>query len=158
MDMIGAGNKSGRGVVRAYQYPILSLFDEMNRLFEDALPTPQASRSVGTFQPKIDVAETKEGYEIHGEFPGMETADISIELRDNTLTLSGEKRSSHEFKEGERVHLERSFGLFSRSIPFAVEIDEDKSTAEMKNGVLSIRVPKSEKVVRGAKKLSIKAF
>jgi HSP20 family protein len=157
MDMIGAGNKSGRGVVRAYQYPILSLFDEMNRLFEDALPTPQVSRSAGAFNPKIDLTETKEGYEIHGEFPGMEVGDISIELRDNTLILSGEKRSSREIKEGERVHLERTFGTFSRSIPFAVEIDEDNSSAEMKNGVLTIRVPKSERVVRGAKKLSIKA-
>jgi HSP20 family protein len=155
--MIGAGNRNGRGVVRAYQYPILTLFDEMNRLFEDALPTSQPSRSGGAFHPKIDLTETKEGYEIHGEFPGMETADISIELRDNTLTLSGEKRSSREFKDGERVHLERTFGSFGRAIPFAVEIDEDNATAEMKNGVLTIRVPKSEKVVRGAKKLSIKA-
>ena len=87
----------------------------------------------------------------------MEDKDIHIELKDNTITLSGEKRYEHEQKEGERAYVERAYGSFSRTIPFDLEIDEDNATAAMKNGVLTIKVPKSAKVIKGAKKLSIKS-
>ena len=152
--MIGSGSRGGRGLVRAYQYPILSLFDEMNRLFEDAVPS--SGRGAVAFKPQIDLTETEKEYVLHGEFPGLEASEISIELKDNTLTLSGEKRAVHEHKEGNRVHVERSFGSFSRSIPFPVEVDEDNTTAEMKNGVLTVRVPKSQEVLPKTKKVSIK--
>jgi len=155
--MIGSGTRGGKNVTRGFGYPMLSLFDEMNRFFEDALPVAQTTRSQAGFKPHIDITESEREYVIHGEFPGLEAAEISLELKDNSITLSGEKRTQQEYKEGNRVHVERSFGSFSRMIPFAVEVDEDNATAEMKNGVLTIRVPKSSKAIKGAKKLSIKA-
>jgi HSP20 family protein len=139
-------------------YPLMSLFDEMNRFFDDAWPAASSGGSPGeAFVPRIDLKETAQDFVITGEFPGMKVDNINIELNDNTVTLSGEKRHEYEQKEGERVYIERSFGSFSRTIPLNVEIDEDNATAEMKDGVLTITVPKSAKVVRGAKKLSIKA-
>jgi HSP20 family protein len=155
--MIGSGNRGGKSLVGGFGYPMLSLFDEMNRFFEEALPVAQATRSAVTFKPKIDVTENEREYVIHGEFPGLEAAEITLELKENALTLSGEKRTHHEHAEGNRVHVERSFGSFARKIPFGVEVDEDNSSAEMKNGVLTVRVPKSSKAIRGVKKLSIKA-
>lgn len=152
-----SGNKSSRVTLRTRQYPILSLFDEMNRLFEDAVPFAQSARGSSGFKPNIDLTEREKEYILTGEFPGLDANDIDIELRDNSLTLRGEKRSQHEHKDGERVHIERSFGSFSRSFSFGVEIDEDNASAEMKNGVLTIHVPKSVKVLKGAKKLSINA-
>lgn len=155
--MIGSGNRGAKGLTRGFAYPMLSLFDEMNRLFEDTLPVTHAARGVAAFKPQIDVAETEKEYLIHGEFPGLEASEISLEMADNTLTLRGEKRLESEHKEGERIHIERSFGSFARAIPFTVEVDEDNATAEMRNGVLTVRVPKSSKVIKGTKKLSIKS-
>lgn len=155
--MIGAGNRGGKGISRSFGYPMLSLFDEMNRLFEDALPAAESARSVGGFNPRIDVTETDKEYVIRGEFPGLESSEISLELRDNSIILSGEKRATHEEKDGEKLRVERSFGAFSRAIQFPLEVDEDNATAEMKSGVLTVKVPKSAKVLRGTKKLSIKA-
>lgn len=139
---------------RATGYPILSLFDEMNRFFDEAGST--ASRSVNAFTPRVDLKETANEFVLNGEFPGMTKESINIELKDNTLTLRGEKRLENEKKEGEKTYIERSYGTFLRSFPFEVEIDEDNATAEMKDGILTVRVPKSAKVIKGAKKLSIK--
>lgn len=155
--MLGSNSRPSRTLVRARQYPMLSLFDEMNRLFEEAAPAAQSTRALNAFRPHIDVHETEREYLVTAEFPGLEASEISIELRDNTLTLSGEKKTSSERAEGDARHLERTFGAFSRSILFSLEIDEDNTLAEMKNGLLTIRVPKSPKVVRGAKKVSIKS-
>jgi HSP20 family protein len=105
----------------------------------------------------LDVTESDKDYLIQGDFPGFEGQDVQIEVKDNSITLSGERRQERERKEGERTYVERSFGSFSRTIPFSVEIDEDRATAEMKNGVLTIQVPKSEKVVRGVKKITVKS-
>ncbi len=155
--MLGSNSRPSRTLVRARQHPMLSLFDQMNRLFEEAAPAAQTARNMGSFRPNIDVHETEREYLVTGEIPGLVVSEISIELRDNTLTLSGEKKTSSERAEGEARNLERTFGAFSRSIPFSLEIDEDNTLAEMKHGLLTIRVPKSPKVVRGAKKVSIKS-
>lgn len=146
----GKANRSIRS------YPLLSLFDEVNRLFEDDSSPVALSSGARGFAPKFDVKETEKSYILTGEFPGMESKDINIELKDNSILFTGEKRYEHENKEGERTHVERYYGSFSRRIEFDVEIDEDNSTAEMKNGVLSVIVPKSSKVIKGAKKLNIK--
>lgn len=148
--------RTNKSALRSQQFPLLSLFDEVNRLFDESFRDVSTTRSTSTFMPSLDLKEAQNEYVITGEFPGLEAKDIHIELRENSLTISGEKRSEHEQKEGERVYRERSFGSFSRTIPFDVEVDEDSANAEMKNGVLTIKVPKSSKVIKGAKKLTIK--
>jgi HSP20 family protein len=153
--MFGAHGKTPRGLVRTSHYPMLSLFDEMNRLFEDTLPLTQNNRSATSFRPTIDLCEKEREYILTGEFPGLEAKDIEIELRDNILTLSGEKKACCDDKEKDHLHVERAFGSFKRSIQLPEEVDEDNTTAEMKNGVLTVRIPKSAKVVRGARKVSV---
>jgi HSP20 family protein len=142
---------------RRQGYPVLSLFEEMNRLFDESAglnPTREGSKV--SFIPSFDIKETKTEYVLTGEFPGLTKDQINIELKDNVLTLSGEKKHESERREGERVYLERSYGSFFRSFPFDTEIDEDNANAEMKDGLLTITIPKSAKVIKGAKKLSIK--
>ncbi len=153
---IWRGNKHA---VRNRSYPMLTLFDEMNRFFEETLPSgllSENAKNMANFHPKIDVKENEKEFILTGEFPGMGDKDINIELKNNTITLSGEKRFEHEQKEGERTYVERSYGSFSRTIPLECEIDEDNALAEMKHGLLKITVPKSAKTIKGAKKLSIK--
>ena len=149
--MIWSNSKPGER-----NYPILSLFDEMNRFFDEAGSTVVSSRS-GAFNPKFDLRETATEYVLSGEFPGMGKDEINVELKDNTLTLSGEKKVAYEKKEGEVSYTERAYGAFSRTFPFDVEINEDAASAEMRDGILTIKIPKSEKVVKGGRKLDIKA-
>ena len=141
---------------RRTAYPLLSLFDEVNRIWDETTPNRWNDAKVA-FQPKIDIKETPKEILILGEFPGMKEEEIVIAIKDNTLTLSGEKKSEYEQKEGERTRIERSYGRFSREFQFGVELDEDNATAAMKNGVLTIRLPKSAKEIRGEKRLTIKA-
>lgn len=89
--MIGAGNRNSKSLARRYGYPMRSLFDEMNRFFEDAVPVAQSVKTHGAFRPHVDVTETEKEYIVHGEFPGLSPSEVALELRDNTLTLSGEK-------------------------------------------------------------------
>jgi len=138
---------------RGRNYPILSLFDEMNRFFDEAGTAVNSNKS--TFSPRFDLKETATEFVLTGEFPGMDKDKINVELKDNTLMLSGEKRCEYERKEGENTYIERSYGVFSRTFPFETEIDEDNAVADMKDGVLTIKIPKSAKVLKGAKKLSI---
>lgn len=93
---------------------------------------------------------------MRGEFPGVTAEGVTIELKYNSITLSGKKRSEHEKAEGTRHYVERSFGSFYRSFTFDSEIDEDNALAEMKNGVLTVKIPKAAKEVKSAKRLSIK--
>ncbi len=141
---------------RTVRYPMLSLFDEVNRFMEDVIPAAQSSRSLSQFTPSIDVTETDKEYIVRGEFPGVAAEGVNIELKDNTITLSGEKRSEHDKSEGTRHYVERSFGAFTRAFTFDSEIDEDNALAEMRNGVLTIKIPKAAKEVKGSKRLTIK--
>lgn len=142
---------------RAVRYPMLTLFDEVNRFIEDAIPAAQSTRGLSTFHPPVDITESDREYVLRAEFPGVPTEAVHIELRDNAITLSGEKRSEHEKTEGSRHYVERSFGSFSRTVTFDLEIDEDNAVAEMKNGVLTVKIPKAAKEVKGSKRLSIKS-
>src|ERR1043165_9829061 len=113
-----------RGLSPDERDPFTSLRRQMDRLFDDFFtPAPAETRSFsggsgrGQAWPSVDVHETDQGYKITAELPGMEEKDVEVNLKDNTLTISGEKRSEHEEKDGERAYSERTFGRFQRTIP-----------------------------------------
>jgi HSP20 family protein len=80
---------------------------------------------------------------------------VSIEIQDNTLVVSGERKSEHEERERGWYRLERSFGRFSRSLTLPEGVDPDAVHAEFKNGVLEVRIPKPEE--RKPRRVAIKA-
>ena len=82
--------------------------------------------------------------------------DISLSIEDNSIILSGEKKSDIEEK-GKTFHrIERTYGSFQRVIPIGIEVDENKASASFKNGVLTITLPKAPEAVKQAKKITIK--
>lgn len=95
--------------------------------------------------PAIDVAEKDDAVLVRAEVPGCTPEDIEISVYGNTLTLSGEKKESHEDKHDGYYHLESTYGSFRREIPMPAEVDADKIEAVVKNGVLSVTLPKAEK-------------
>jgi HSP20 family protein len=125
-----------------------SLFDlhrQMNRLFDDLLEdvgTGGPART-GITAPAMEVHQSDDKLEITAELPGVKEEDVDLTVEDGVLTLRGEKK--YERTDEERGYSERSYGTFERRITLPSNIDEDKCTADFKDGVLTISMPKSEK-------------
>ena len=96
------------------------------------------------WRPAVDVHESAGAFHFTAELPGLTKEDIEITLEESNLTLTGE-RKFEEKEEGESYHrVERSYGSFTRTFTLPGEVDTAKVTAEFKNGVLNISVPKTE--------------
>jgi HSP20 family protein len=97
--------------------------------------------------PSIDVSETDNAVEVKMDLPGVKPDEVNVEVRDNVLTVSGERKEEKESEEGNgrKYHrVERRYGSFSRSVRLPTPIDENKVNAEYRDGVLSITLPKTE--------------
>jgi HSP20 family protein len=117
---------------------------EFDRLF-DQLGSAWSASSDIDLTTRMDVRETEKGLEVTVEAPGVDQKDIKIDIDDNVLTVSGEKKSETDKKDaGYRVS-ERVYGAFRRSIMLPTNIDADKITASMDKGVLTITAPKNGK-------------
>lgn len=159
-------------VKREERHPLTDLRAEMDRLFDSffhrfpALPTgrdlfdwdpfPDLGRGLVVRAPVVDVAETDKGYEVVAELPGMEQKDINVELKDDVLTVSGEKTEEREEKEKSYHLSERRFGSFRRTFRLPSEVDQDKITADFKDGVLTIGLPKTTKAQKPSRKIGVK--
>ncbi len=123
-----------------------SLQGDVNRLFDSFFGRREAGQasSLRRWVPAMDLAETEDQLVLRADLPGMERDDIDIEVKDNVLTISGERKAEHE-KKGEGFHrIERSFGRFSRSLGLPRGVDAKSVTASFENGVLEVRMPKPE--------------
>jgi HSP20 family protein len=142
-------NNGGRevGIHRgANVNPFFALHREMNRMFDDVFrgfdlaPFGSTRELSGFGWPQIDIDETDKEMRITAELPGLDEKDVSLEIANGVLSISGERKSESEDKA--RRFSERYYGRFERRIPLE-DIDEEKVSAAFKNGVLTITVPKS---------------
>jgi len=100
-----------------------------------------------TFIPKTDVVESATAYEVHLAVPGLNKEDFNIEVNDNHLDVSGERKFSNEKKEKNYHAIETHYGSFSRSFTLPENVDASKINAKYNNGILEITIPKDEKKV-----------
>lgn len=136
-----------------------SAFDTLeNTLFSDpffddffSLHTGRASKF-----PKIDMWETETAYEIEANVAGLNKDEVSIEVNDNYLTLSGEKKDSRKSENGKYLVSELSYKKFHRQIPIVGMINQDGVDAKYDNGILRITLPKVIEVKPSSKKIEIK--
>jgi HSP20 family protein len=141
------------------QSPLLSLHRDVNRLFDDffrGFDIPSAFGRFPTFGatwPNVEIADTDKEIRILAEVPGLEEKDIEVLLDDGVLTLRGEKKSETEDKD--RQFSERFYGRFERRIPVGAEVEQDKVSATFKNGLLTVTLPKTERVQSKAKRIAI---
>jgi len=134
---------------------VWGLQSDINRLF-DAFMTPFEGTEIRrTLSPKLDVAETKDKYEIKAEMPGIDEKDIDVSMDDGVLTISGEKKTEAESDDKGYWLKECSYGSFSRSVRLPENIADDKIVAKFDKGVLMIDVPKKEPTVAKTKKIAI---
>jgi len=120
-----------------------SLQGDMNHLF-DRFFEGRGSKANTRWIPAMDLVETEDHLVLRGDLPGLTEDDVEIEIKDNVLTVSGERKADNEETNGGFYRVERSFGRFSRSLTLPRRIDADKVEAKFDNGVLEVRIPKPE--------------
>ncbi len=126
-----------------------SLFEDVWKMFNDfergaPAQNPWARASQSAMTPACDLSETKEGYLLTFDLPGLKREDISIDVTDRRLVVSGERKWDHEHKDANYFRRERSYGQFSRSFELPEGTNVDSIEATYENGVLRLAVPKAE--------------
>ena len=125
----------------------------IDRFFNDA--STHSGGSVYAFAPRVDVVEDEKAFEIHLAVPGMNKEDFKIELNENELTISGERKFSKEKKENNFRSIETQYGKFGRTFALPENVDGQKIQAQYENGILLLTLPKDEKkAVRQSIKVS----
>ncbi|MBK6513270.1 MAG: Hsp20/alpha crystallin family protein [Polyangiaceae bacterium] len=121
--------------------------------FREMSPLMRADGS--SFVPAFEVKETPEGYVFKADVPGVKESDLNLSLTGNRLTVSGRRDAEKEEKNDTFYAFERSFGSFTRSFTLPVEIDPNGARAEMKDGVLTVFVPRTPASL--PKKIAVKS-
>jgi len=126
----------------------MQMREEMDRLFNQFFGRggdgEGATWGPGTWVPPVDIYETDEAFVLKAELPGVSKEDLQIELYDNRLILRGERKHETDVKEEQYHRRERAYGRFERSFWLPTAVDADKIQAHFMNGVLDLRLPKSE--------------
>jgi HSP20 family protein len=122
------------------------IHDEIDRLFHE-FPTPSfwPFREVSGRAPVLDLYEKDGDLVVEAELPGIDKDDVKISYTETALTIQGETKQEKEEKKDDYYRSERQYGSFYRTIPLPQGIDFGKAKAEFKNGVLTIKLPKSAK-------------
>lgn len=115
----------------------------------------RAALSVADWTPSCNVSETSQEYRIDAELPGVKEEDVEVNVEERVLTLRGERREEKEEK-GKKYHrVESSYGSFMRSFTLPEDADEDQIAANYKDGLLTVRIPRTEPKETKAKKVEI---
>ena len=122
------------------------LQDEMTRLFTGALPASVSREEMlnGAWIPNVDIFENKENLVLEADLPGLSREDFDLSIENNVITLKGERKFEKK-AEGDNYHrVERSYGAFTRSFTLPQTVSAEGATAEFKNGILYVSLPKRE--------------
>lgn len=126
---------------------------QMDRVLDAFSDRPSGQLSAGVF-PLVNLSEDQEKYTIRAELPGVKKDDLDIQVASNSLSISGERRIAAE-GDGVKYHRrEREGGTFSRMLSLPGDIDSERVEADLKNGILTVRIPKAE--AAKPKKISIR--
>ena len=125
---------------------IASLQQGINRLFEDVFSQSGDfdSDTMGAWRPPVDIIDSESAIVIFAEIPGVDKEGVAIEVKENVLSISGERTVDSSVGNGSYMRSERVFGKFARSFALPAMISTDNITASFKDGVLKITIPKPE--------------
>ena len=126
---------------------VAALQDRINRIFDESFSRTadlDDDISMSAWKPLVDIYETDESIILKAELPGIKKDDVSVEVKDNVLTLKGVRTEEKEIKEKNYYRKERAFGTFSRAFNLQHRIQPDKIKARFKDGILKIEIPKPE--------------
>ncbi|QJB58237.1 Hsp20/alpha crystallin family protein [Pseudodesulfovibrio sp. zrk46] len=152
---------------RAYASPLDQFHTEFDRMVDSmfsgfGLPSPRrmfdmAEPRLGksVIKPKVDVYGTDKEYVIEADLPGIEEKDLSVELKDNVLILSAEKKHEEKTEDKGYYRVERSYGSFRRVLNVPEDADRDNINAKLKKGVLCITMPRTKTIASNSRKIAI---
>jgi HSP20 family protein len=103
------------------------------------------ARDSGSFMPRVDIVDEKDTVRLEIEMPGMNKEDIKVTVENGVLIISGERTRKSDEKDANYVRCERCYGTFSRSFTLGDDIDSEHISADYKNGILYLTLPKTEK-------------
>ncbi|RIB02952.1 HSP20-like chaperone [Gigaspora rosea] len=137
--------------------------NSVSRLFDDFFKDLNIERQSGNnnsrsgssrtnWAPPLDVHESEKEYSVNAELPGVTKEQINLDVRENTLIISGETKKDEKYKEGNTHIQERRYGSFTRTITLPRNVKTGDITAKFENGILEVKLPKDESA---AKKISI---
>ena len=135
---------------------LTSLQNEMNRVFSSFFDSPAGGgngQSLRRWVPAMDLVETDDHFVLKADLPGLDADAVNIEVEDNVLTVSGERKIEHETSREGFYRVERASGAFRRSLTLPDGVKLDDIAASFDKGVLEIRIPKPEE--RKPRKVSI---
>jgi HSP20 family protein len=141
-----------------------SPFERMEEMFDDFFRRPfgrtfwpALPRIVEEMEPgvSVDIYEEGDNVIVKSDLPGMTKDDIEVNLTDDTITLSGERKKEEKVEKKNYFRLERSYGAFKRSFALPVEVQTDKAKAVFRDGVLEIKIPKTEAAKKKEHKIKI---
>jgi HSP20 family protein len=140
---------------------MVSPMEDMERLFETMMGRPffaplfRRSQLLQEMAPSIDVFEEGNEVVVRAEIPGMKKDQIEVNLTEDTITLSGEKRQEQKVERKDFYRQETSYGSFTRTIRLPCEVETEKAQAKYQDGILEIRVSKTQAAREKVKKLTI---
>ncbi len=126
---------------------ISSLQDRINRIFAETFPHTTQDRDdlvSCAWKPAVDIYETEHGLKIKVELAGVRKQDVAIEVKENILTIQGERAADNEVKEENYYRRERCCGIFHRAFTLQEAVAPDKIKASFKDGMLEIDIPRPE--------------
>jgi HSP20 family protein len=138
---------------------LLTTQDRFNRLFNETFAHAFSGgtgeeTTTRAWAPAVDVLENDQNVVLKAELAGIDPKDVEIRIQDNTLTLKGERKFEKNVKEGNYQVVERSYGSFYRSFSLPAYINSDNVTADYKDGLLTLTLPKREEAKPKVIKLS----
>ncbi len=128
-----------------YDRPFSDLASDFENIIEHVFGDTNSGAS--HWSPRANVLESDHSYTIELELPGIDPTEVGIELNDGTLEVTGKKEAAVDVEGVKLLKSERSNGAFSRSFKFSTQLDAENISASFKHGILTVLLPKSEKVV-----------
>jgi HSP20 family protein len=160
------------------RHPLLTLRNEIDRLFDEASsmspfsmfrfpwgrrsmldvePLFRSDEGIAAFAPPAEVDEREGEYRVRLEMPGMDEKAVDISLRDDVLTIKAEKKDEKEEKGADRYFSERRYGMCARSFRLPANVNREAIAANMRNGVLTVTLPKTEPSQPSGRRIEIAA-
>ena len=155
--------KESKELTKSEPMRSLTPFEEAERWFEAAFRSPFSifgqprfrAMQMEEFSPSMDIFEEGDNVVVKAELPGMKKEDIEVSVTDHRMRISGEKKTEEKVEKKNYYWEERSYGSFSRSFQLPSEVQTDKVEAKFKDGVLEIRIPKTEEAKSKEKKVKV---
>ena len=132
------------------------LFEDFRSEWENAFLYPRTSAIDSVRQPLVDLADTGSEYVVKAELPGVTKDDLNIEVSDNSIEISAESKEEKKVEKKGYIRRERRYASFYRSIPLPEAILPDKANADLKEGVLTVTLPKAAAPEKKIKKVPVK--